>query len=313
MTSVATQEHTAGAMNRWIEEFGRSLQSEENASSHTVRSYLSDLQQFRHYARDAHRCGDGDVDVTTIDLLTVRGFLAERMKSNRKSSVGRKLSALKVFFRFLRRRGVIETEPTVGLLTPKKEQQLPVHITVDDMVRLLEAPPADTAAGLRDRALLEVTYSAGLRVSELVGLDWGDIDAAAEMLRVRGKGNKERVVPIGRNALGVLALYRERLGELCPRGIADNRAVFLNRRGERLTTRSVARLVDRYVLLSGISTKASPHALRHSFATHLLNAGADLRAIQELLGHASLSTTQRYTHVNLDQLMRVYDKAHPHA
>ncbi|HYD50378.1 MAG TPA: tyrosine-type recombinase/integrase, partial [Terriglobales bacterium] len=172
---------------------------------------------------------------------------------------------------------------------------------------------ADTAAGLRDRALLEVTYSAGLRVSELVGLDWRDIDADVEMVRVRGKGNKERVVPIGRRALAALAAYLDKIGELCPRGVRQPEAVFLNTRGERLTTRSVARVVDRYVLTSAIATKASPHALRHSFATHLLSAGADLRAIQELLGHASLSTTQRYTHVDLSQLMRVYDKAHPRA
>jgi integrase/recombinase XerC len=160
---------------------------------------------------------------------------------------------------------------------------------------------------------LEVVYSCGLRVSELVGLDWSDVDASLELVRVRGKGAKERLVPIGRKALAALAAYRARVPELCPRRLRDERAVFLNRRGRRLTTRSVARLVDQYVLASGIAAKASPHALRHSFATHLLNAGADLRSIQELLGHASLSTTQRYTHVNLDQLMSVYDKAHPRA
>ena len=171
----------------------------------------------------------------------------------------------------------------------------------------------DTPAGLRDRAILEVVYSCGLRVSELVGLDWEDIDATLELVRVRGKGGKERLVPIGQKALAALAAYRERIAELCPRRLRDERAVFLNRRGARLTTRSVARLVDQYVIASGIATKASPHALRHSFATHLLSAGADLRAIQELLGHASLSTTQKYTHVNLDQLMSVYDKAHPRA
>jgi integrase/recombinase XerC len=181
------------------------------------------------------------------------------------------------------------------------------------MFRLLEAPPADTSAGLRDRAILEVTYSCGLRVSELVGLDWPDIDAALSVIRVRGKGRKERVVPIGQKALDALERYRAVLAELCGRSLRDAQAVFLNTRGTRLTSRSVARLVDAYTLSSGLAAKISPHALRHSFATHLLGAGADLRAIQELLGHASLSTTQKYTHVHLDQLMAVYDKAHPRA
>jgi integrase/recombinase XerC len=205
------------------------------------------------------------------------------------------------------------TDPTVGLTTPKQDKQLPNHLTVDDMFRLLEAPSAETPAGLRDRAILEVTYSCGLRVSELVGLDWSDIDTDLGLVRVRGKGRKERVVPIGTKGLDALARYRQHLGLLCPRGVRDRGAVFLNRRGTRLTTRSVARLVDAYTVASGLSNKVSPHALRHSFATHLLGAGADLRAIQELLGHASLSTTQKYTHVNLDQLMAVYDKSHPRA
>jgi integrase/recombinase XerC len=227
--------------------------------------------------------------------------------------VGRKLSATKGFFRFLLRRGAIAADPTVGVSTPKKEQQLPVHLTVDDMFRLLEAPARNTPAGLRDRAVLEVIYSCGLRVSEVVGLDWSDVDAGLELVRVRGKGGKERLVPIGRTALRALEAYRARRHELCPGRNVDAAAVCLNRRGQRLSTRSIARMVEHYVMVSGIATKVSPHALRHSFATHLLSAGADLRAIQELLGHASLSTTQKYTHVNLDQLMRAYDKAHPRA
>ncbi len=299
-----------------MQEFRRALVAEENASAHTVRNYMSDLRQLRTFllnrgtavndARDEVRVGE-------VDQLAMRAFLTDLLRRNRRSSVGRKLSAAKGFFRFLLRRGTIATDPTAGMLTPKKEQQLPGHLTVDDMFRLLAAPPHQTAAGLRDRAILETLYSCGLRVSELVGLDWEDVDAELELVRVRGKGGKERLVPIGRPALAALQAYQGRLAELCARRLRDARAVFLNRRGRRLTSRSVARVVDHYVAVSGIATKASPHALRHSFATHLLNAGADLRAIQELLGHASLSTTQKYTHVNLDQLMSVYDKAHPRA
>lgn len=299
-----------------IAEFERSLLIEENASRHTVRNYVSDLRQLRAFLLE-HRLAlneDGsDVSPERVDQTALRTFMAALLRRNRKSSVGRKLSAAKGFFRHLLRRGVITRDPTAGIATPKKEQQLPAHLTVDDMFRLLEAPPTDTAVGLRDRALLEVLYSCGLRVSELIGLDWADVDSGLELVRVRGKGGKERLVPIGRKALAALAAYRERLGDLCPRRLRHEQAVYLNRRGGRLTTRSVARMVEHYVMASGLATKASPHALRHSFATHLLSAGADLRAIQELLGHASLSTTQKYTHVNLDQLMSVYDKAHPRA
>ncbi|MFI5398162.1 MAG: tyrosine recombinase XerC [Candidatus Binatia bacterium] len=299
-----------------IAEFKRALLVEENASPHTVRNYVSDLRQLHAFLLQRrlglNDAGD-DIALDRVDQVAIRAFMAALLRRNRKSSVGRKLSAAKGFFRYLLRRGVIARDPTAGLATPKKEQQLPVHLTVDDMFRLLEAPASDTPVGLRDRALLEVLYSCGLRVSELIGLDWPDIDGSLELVRVRGKGGKERLVPIGRKALAALAAYRERLAALCPRRLRDDKAVYLNRRGSRLTTRSVARMVERYVVASGLATKASPHALRHSFATHLLNAGADLRAIQELLGHASLSTTQKYTHVNLDQLMSVYDKAHPRA
>jgi integrase/recombinase XerC len=306
----------AGMMVPLLAEFERMLVVEENASAHTVRNYISDLRQLRDFLlaqRLALDDSGSEVMPERVDHLALRAFLTALLRRNRKSSVGRKLSATKGFFRFLLRRSLITRDPTAGIATPKKEQQLPVHLTVDDMFRLLDAPPKDTPAGRRDRAILEVIYSCGVRVSELIGLDWEDIDAGLELVRVRGKGGKERLVPIGQKALVALTSYREHIAELCPRRLHDERAVFLNQRGARLTTRSVARLIDHYVLASGIATKASPHALRHSFATHLLSAGADLRAIQELLGHASLSTTQKYTHVNLDQLMSVYDKAHPRA
>jgi len=300
-------------MEKAIAEFLRVLEVEENASPHTLAGYRTDLRQLLAFA--AARAGRPPqrVAVTDCDRTLLRAYLVEMLRRYRRSSVGRKLSALKRFFDFLVRRGALGADPATAITAPRKEQQLPPHLTVDDMFRLLEAPAADSAAGLRDRALLEVTYSCGLRVGELTGLDWADIDENLAVVRVRGKGRKERVVPIGRKALEALARYRDRLGELCPPERRDPRAVFLNCRGGRLGVRSVQRFVDRYVLNSGIAGKISPHALRHSFATHLLGAGADLRAIQELLGHASLSTTQKYTHVDLEQLMRVYDKAHPRA
>jgi integrase/recombinase XerC len=296
-----------------VEGFLRNLEIEENASPNTLRSYRGDLRQLLDFAARRRDCAPGELDVESLDQALVRSFLVALLRRASPSSTARKLSAIKKLSRHLLRHGVLRSDPTAGVAAPKQDKKLPNHLTVDDVFRLLAAPDATTAAGLRDRAILEVVYSAGLRVSEVVGLDWQDIDAGLELLRVRGKGRKERVVPIGRAALDAVAAYRERIGELCRRGRRDERAVFLNQRGGRLTVRSVARAVDRYTLASGLAAKISPHALRHSFATHLLGAGADLRAIQELLGHASLSTTQKYTHVNLDQLMEVYDKAHPRA
>jgi integrase/recombinase XerC len=243
----------------------------------------------------------------------VRAFMVERLKAAKRSSAARKLSAVKRFARHLLRSGALTVDPCTGIQAPRQDKPLPAHLPVDDMFRLLAAPLPDTPAGLRDRALLEVAYSCGLRVSELVGLDWSDIDERLSVVRVVGKGRKERIVPIGDAALDALRVYRDAIPRLCPRGVRAAEAVFLNQRGGRLTVRSVGRFVDAYTLLGGIAGKISPHALRHSFATHLLGAGADLRAIQEMLGHASLSTTQKYTHVNLDQLMAAYDKAHPRA
>ncbi len=299
-----------------ILEFQETLRVEENASPHTLRNYGSDLRQLRAFLIERGLClttlGQ-EVELTALDTAALRQYVAWLLQHHRKSSVGRKLSSVKSFCRHLRRRGRLQTDPTAGIATPKKDKQLPVHLTVDDVFRLLETPPDGTPTGLRDRALLEVIYSTGIRVSELVGLNWEHIDESLEVLRVRGKGDKERIVPIGKRALAALATYRLRRADLCRRRLFDESAVFLNRAGTRLTTRSVARLMERYILASGIATKATPHALRHSFATHMLSAGADLRAIQELLGHASLSTTQKYTHIDVDHLMQVYDKAHPRA
>ncbi len=296
-----------------IESLLRQLEIEENVSTNTLRGYRSDLEQLLRYAAERRGVELAAVECSALDDRLVRSMLVDLLQANSPSTVARKLSSIRRLCRYLLRQELLTVDPMATITTPKQEKRLPNHLTVDDMFRFLSAPDPATPDGVRDRAILEVIYSAGLRVSEAVGLDWNDIDEDLEVLRVRGKGNKERVVPIGGKALDALRAYRERIPELCPKRPADQPAVFLNRRGGRLTTRSVARAVDKYTVQSGLSSKISPHALRHSFATHLLGAGADLRAIQELLGHASLSTTQKYTHVNLDQLMETYDKAHPRA
>jgi integrase/recombinase XerC len=306
-----------------LDRYATFLRVEKSVSAHTLRNYLSDLVQFFVFAEKPRKQEViRPVAVGQIDHHMIHAFLSMLHRQHKKSSIGRKLSAIKSFFRFLLREGILERDPTVHIASPKQEQPLPTHLTVDDMFRLLDTPSSETPAGVRDRAILEVLYSCGLRVSELVGLNWGEIDPNLEVVRVKGKGNKERIVPIGRKALEALERYRAQIPALVVRkrrntllsvtSLATS-SVFLNSRGGRLTTRSVARLVAGYARDCGIALKTSPHALRHTFATHLLDSGADLRAIQELLGHASLSTTQKYTHVNLDHLMQVYDKAHPRA
>lgn len=296
-----------------IDDFLRVLAVEENVSANTVRAYAADLDQLARSLAARAGAPVEQVGCDALDRDAVRAFLVERLKAGKRSSVARKLSAVKRLARHLLRTGALAVDPCAGIRAPRQDKPLPVHLPVDDMFRLLAAPLPDAPAGLRDRALLEVAYSCGLRVSELVGLDWGDVDERLSVVRVVGKGRKERIVPIGDAALAALRAYREAVPRLCRRGIRDAEAVFLNQRGGRLGVRSVGRFVDAYTVLGGLAGKLSPHALRHSFATHLLGAGADLRAIQEMLGHASLSTTQKYTHVDLDQLMAAYDKAHPRA
>ena len=279
------------------------LRAERHASPHTVRGYLADLRQFFAFV------GLGGPGAVRIE--TIRHWLRTLDGRTDRNSIARKLAAVRGLFRFLVDTQRLAHDPSAVVATPKTARKLPAHLTLDDVDRLLATPRADRPLGLRDRAILELLYSSGLRVSELTGLDWEHLDADAGLVRVLGKGRKERVVPVGRPALRALEAYRTAAaGAGWP---AARGAVFRNARGGRLTPRSVGRLVDRHVLASGTTTKATPHALRHTFATHLLGAGADLRAIQELLGHASLSTTQRYTHVDLRRLMEAYDRAHPRA
>lgn len=291
-------------MKEEIEQFCRYLETERNLSAHTVSAYGSDLAQF-----SAFLAGPGGQSAPEqVDHLTIRRYLAQLHKGHTKSSIGRKLSAIRALFRYLLREGRLDKNPAELVGTPKKEQRVPFHLNIDQVTALVGAPPGSAGLPLRDRAVLETLYSCGIRVSELTGMNVGDLDLDGGLARVLGKGGKERIVPVGAFAREALAAYLEE--RACP---AASAPLILNARGGRLTRRSVGRIVDAHMLLIATMRKVSPHTLRHTFATHLLEGGADLRAIQELLGHASLSTTQKYTHVSIDRLMEVYDKAHPKA
>jgi len=292
-------------LDEQITAFCAYLETERNVSPHTLAAYRRDLEQFALFAAKER---GGEVSAGAVDHLLLRRYLAQLGKTAKKSSIGRKLAALRTFFRFLLRRGEISRNPAELTATPKREQRLPFHLDIDQATALMEAPAPDEKHVLRDRAVLELLYSSGLRVSELTGLDIGDLDQASGMVRVMGKGGKERIVPVGSRAAEAVRAYLAQRGELAGSG-----ALFLNTRGQRINRRSVARIVDAHVLRVAAFKHISPHTLRHTFATHMLEGGADLRSIQELLGHASLSTTQKYTHVGIDRLMEVYDKAHPKA
>ena len=302
-------------MTDCINQYAEHLRHERNASAHTLRNYLSDLAQLQSFLLARELCLDanGAVDIGKIDIHAVRAFLASLTQDRKKSSIGRKVAALKGFFRFLLAAKRIDKDPLLLIYSPKQEKPLPTFLSVDDVFQLLGAVKLKSGLDVRDLAVLEVFYSTGMRVSELVGLNWADIDIQLGIVRVVGKGSKERIVPIGKVALDALESYAQAQRKRWNFACKGETAVFLNNRGERITTRSVARIVEKHLKQAGIQIKMGPHGLRHSFATHLLNSGADLRVIQELLGHESLSTTQRYTHLNLDQLTAVYDKAHPRA
>ena len=284
-----------------IEGFAAHLARVERASAHTQRAYVSDLRQLAAFLDERGIA----LDAASRDDL--RAFLASRFSANTPATLARKQSSLRAFYEHRVRMGHIADSPARRLAFPKRRVSLPNVVSVDDCFALVTAPSARTAAGLRDRAALELLYGAGLRVSELVGLNLDDVTQDA--LRVRGKGGRERIVPLVRKARDAIDAYLARRSELRPAGTA----LFLNRRGTRLTARSVARHLEKYARIAGARRHVHPHALRHSFATHLLDMGADLRGIQELLGHASLSTTQRYTHVSAERLLQAYEDAHPRA
>jgi integrase/recombinase XerC len=302
-------------MDDAIQAFMTFLDLERHASHETVRNYVSDLRQFQTFmtteSSDAHT-----LDPATVQTESIRAYLHWLDRKREKStSMARKLASLRSFYRYLQREGMVGLNPAEAIRTPKHPKHLPRVLTKDDAAALMEFPADETGGSLRDRAMLETLYSTGARVSELVGINLEDLRASEGLVHLRGKGRKERIVPIGDVALRAIHAYLNQRPLMDSQDLATKRVsspVFRNSRGGRLTTRSVARIVARYSnRLAGGSV--SPHTLRHSFATHLLDEGADLRSIQEMLGHASLSTTQKYTHLATDQLLAVYDKTHPRA
>ncbi len=288
-------------MQRYIEKFIRYLDIEKNYSPHTILNYKLDLNDFEKFL------GSVEPELGKIDYLTLRKYLAalkEKNLANR--SVNRRLSTLRSFFKFLSREGLVKTNPILVLSSPKQEKHLPLFLTEEEVTKLIDSVMPKDERGFRDRAILETFYSTGIRISELAGLGKDDIDFIGGIVKVMGKGKKERIVPIGDKAISALRDYLNKRSK-------DIDAIFLNKSGRRITTRGIRNIVGKYIRLAGMKHGVSPHTLRHSFATHLLNRGADLRSVQELLGHANLSTTQIYTHLTTDRLKNVYDKAHPRA
>ena len=335
-------------MNQHLRAFLQFLKLNRNASAHTVRAYASDVGQFLDHTAAVAAIKRADLEPANLDRNAIRIFLGQLHKSGHsRASAARKLAAVRTFLRYLRREGIIEDDPGGLVATPKRDIRMPAHLSEAEMTALLDAATVDSPLGRRDRAMLELFYASGLRLSELAGVDLEDVNLSAKMVRVLGKGGKQRLVPFNATAARAIRAYlndREllvrgtgRVGQVgqvgqvgrprperaqdinaSRRERADRQAsrrepLFVNYRGTRITVRSIDRLVRRYVAASSARMGISPHALRHSFATHLLQRGADLRAIQELLGHARLSTTQRYTHVNAAQLLETYRKAHPKA
>jgi integrase/recombinase XerC len=303
-------------MDELIERYLHYLQYERNYSPHTIRNYRSDLLQFRDYLRRERP--EEPVEVGKVDVMRIRGFLSQLFaQGEKKTSIARKLAAVRAFFKFLQREAVVKESPAALVSTPKLERNLPRIMTEEEMNSFLdrvgEAAKLGDLLSQRDDAILELLYASGLRVSELVGLDLRSVNFSDNMLLVRGKGRKERIVPFGSKARQALQGYLPLRERLLQEHDTGSPALFLNARGARLTTRSVDRLVKKYVRVFGPAVKVSPHSLRHAFASHLLSEGADLRSIQEMLGHKSLSTTQKYTQVSIQQLLEVYDKTHPKA
>ncbi len=314
-----------GAVIDHLKNFLQYLRLNRNLSPHTVRAYESDLTQFLDTVASRAGVSRRDLEPAALDRATIRGFLADaHAHGQSRATAARKLAAVRTFLRYLRREGVIDDDPGALVATPKRDVRMPAHLSEQEMIALLAAPAGDEPLGRRDHAMLELFYASGLRLSELAGLDIDDVNLSAKMVRVLGKGSKQRLVPFNTSTASAIRAYLRDRAILTRgnalvgtgrrgRGPADADALFVNYRGGRLSVRSIDRLVRRYVAACSSRLGISPHALRHSFATHLLQRGADLRAIQELLGHARLSTTQRYTHVNAAQLLEVYRKSHPRA
>lgn len=305
------QKKESDALQSAAMRFIEHLQSERRSSKHTVDAYARDIHQLLEFVREKR---NGPMAPGDVDVLLLRGFLGKLARTHSSASVARKMAALRTWFRFLKKRGEIDKMPAEQIALPKITKPLPTFLDVDSAKEVVTTPSGSRAEDLRDRAILELLYGSGLRVSELCGLDLGDLDIPVSA-RVFGKGSKERVVPLGSHAVSALQKYMERRSELKhPKtGALDAKALFVSKLGKRIAIRSVQHLVHHYGALGAGRADLHPHALRHTCATHLLDGGADLRSIQKLLGHSSLSTTQRYTHVSIDHLMKVYDTAHPMA
>jgi len=312
-------------MKELIESFITALATIKGYSENTCRAYRRDLLEFSDIVKPIGLTGSQGDDrkipaaaiPAVIDTLAIRGYLGHLHQHCKKTTIARKLSAVRSFYRYLIKHGHLQVNPSDSVQTPKQERPIPTYLPIDDMFRLLDSVKTDTWLGWRNRAMLETLYSCGIRVSELAGLDVNDIDFTENLIRVTGKGGHERLAPIGERALDAITDYRKQLtreAKYLAAGegqFSSDEPLFLNRFFKRLSVRSIARVVDKLTRECGILFPVSPHAFRHTFATHMLDAGADLRVVQELLGHKSLSTTQKYTHVSMDRLMAAYDKAHP--
>jgi integrase/recombinase XerC len=298
-------------MQEALAEFLRHLALEKNASAYTVKSYREDLTQALEFFRQ--RLAGQDLSPAKVTTRLLRAYLAWlHERGYAKTTVARRIAAVRSWCRFLCRQGSLATNPATGLRGPRQDKKLPHFLSEADLTRLLETPPTDAPMGLRDRSILETLYSAGLRVGELAGLNVVDVDLDSGLATARGKGKRERLALLGPQALAALKRWLAVREELTPAARSQT-AVYLNKHGTRLTTRSVGRLLEKYLTLAGLDKRTSPHTLRHSFATHLLDRGADIRSVQELLGHRSLGTTQIYTHVTTQRLQESYHKAHPRA
>lgn len=305
----ATTTTTAAAPMNFEEVFVSYLRYERNMSPETIRAYEKDLHQFlRYFSKD-----NGDaVQPGNLTTLQIREYLSHlKDKNYQKTTVVRKLATIRSFYKCLLRKGIVTTNPVAEIPTPKVEKKIPHFLATDEVEKLLNAPQGTGFQSVRDRAILETLYSTGLRVSELTSLNVGDIDMTSEVLKARGKGRRERVVPVGSFALQAIKGYVDTRAQVPHVNEKDPEALFLNRFGDRLSSRSIRKIIDKYIKVTGLNEKTSPHTLRHSFATHLLNRGANLRVVQELLGHKHLSTTQIYTHVTTDATKQTYDEAHP--
>lgn len=298
-------------MDKYLSSFEDFLSSERNYSKHTLKAYIADIKEFGLVLKDMGliSADNGEIDFAHMDETPIRTFISRLYGKNKRVSISRKLASIRTFFEFLIRNGTIKSNPAKLVPTPKGEKRLPTFLTVDEVVKLVETPGSENVYESRDRAILELLYSCGLRVSELVGINLNNLDLISMSVKVLGKGNKERMVPLGSKACTAIKTYLSQRLDLKP----EDDYLFVNSRGGRLSTRSIDRIIKKYAAISGIPKNISPHVLRHTFATHLLGGGADLRAIQEMLGHKSLSTTQRYTHISIEKIMEIYDKTHPRA